>query len=129
MRVVAVAPFGVGQPDQPHQLHSAVARLTAVHADVRADSLADLVAHREQRIQRGARLLEHHRNVLAAQCRELLVGQAGDVAVADQHGARHAGGVGQQADRRAISSCNCRMPVRPSGSRRDASRVPASSIT
>ena len=25
MRVVAVAPFGVGQPDQPHQLHSAVA--------------------------------------------------------------------------------------------------------
>jgi len=56
----------VRNPDLFQQFERAGARLPGVHAHVPAQHFSDLVADREHRVERRHRLLEDHRDVLAA---------------------------------------------------------------
>ena len=49
-----------------HQFDRAVAGVFTVHALALAQHLGDLPPNREQRVERGQRILEHHRDVLPA---------------------------------------------------------------
>ena len=70
MRIVVDAPLGLGDPDQPQHLDRALAGLArATSPLVQPDRLADLVADREDRVQRGHRLLKDHRDLVAADAR------------------------------------------------------------
>ena len=51
------------------------------------DRLADLPAHREQRIERGHRLLEDHRDVVAADVLHLALGQVEQIGALEADGA------------------------------------------
>ena len=63
--------------------------------------LGHLLAHRDQRVQAGHRILEHHRDLLAADGAHLLVADLGQVGALKLHlAAFDAGGVGQQAQNR-----------------------------
>ena len=68
------------------------------HLQMDEQRLHDLLADRQDRVERGHRLLEDHRDVAAAQFAHLLVGEFEQVAAFEQHAARRhpAGGLGQQ---------------------------------
>jgi hypothetical protein len=55
-----------------------------------ARRLGELVAHAEERVQRGQRVLEDHRDLLAADLTHLLVGEREQVAPLEEHLAAHA---------------------------------------
>ena len=97
---VAVEPLlRRGDADQRQQLDHALARLGLGEAEVGAQRVGDLVAHREHRVQRAHRLLEHHGDAPAAQGAHLGVALVEDVAALEQHAAARdlAGRVGDQA--------------------------------
>jgi len=98
VRVRIDARPGLGNADLGEQFHHAVAKLPAAQGQVQLQHLGDLVADREHRVQRGHRLLEHHRNVLAAHAAQVLDRGRQQVLPAEQHPAVPAddGIVGQQ---------------------------------
>ena len=66
MRQVVQARAGIGDADQLKQLDGAGAGGGAGDAAMARQHLADLGADREQRVERGHRVLEHHGDVAAA---------------------------------------------------------------
>ena len=69
VRVVPHPLLGGGDPDEPHHLERAGLRLLVADVLVEPHRLGDLLADREDRVQRGHRLLEDHRDVVAADLR------------------------------------------------------------
>ena len=84
MRILVEPALGVGDADQPQQLDGARARLRLAHAEMDEQRLHDLQADRQDRIERGHRLLEDHRDVAAADLAHLLVGELEQVAAVEQ---------------------------------------------
>ena len=90
----------VGDADQPEQLDRALAGLRLGDVAVGADRLDELLADLVERVQRGQRVLEDHRDVVAPDRAQLVFGQRHEVAA-----------------RRTGSARRCRAPwrrVRPS---------------
>ena len=52
--------FGVGDTHLSHQLQGPIPGLPRVHSHVNTQDLSDLLTHREHRVERAHRLLEHH---------------------------------------------------------------------
>ena len=73
VRILVEPAFGVGDADELQQLDGAGARLRVVHSHVDRQRLGDLQPDGEQRVERGHRLLEDHRDVAAADLAHLLV--------------------------------------------------------
>ena len=73
VRVVAHPLLGGRDPDEPHHLERARLRLLVADVLVEPDRLGDLLADREDRVERGHRLLEDHRDVVAADLRHLVL--------------------------------------------------------
>ena len=70
VRVVVDAALRVGDPDQPEQLDRAPSRAACLGTSlVGLDRLDDLVADLVERVQRGQRVLEDHRDLVAAHAR------------------------------------------------------------
>ena len=63
-----------GDVDAPQQLDRALARLPPGAAAMAQDGFDDLVADGEARVERGHRLLEDHRQPVAAQVAQRIVG-------------------------------------------------------
>ena len=83
MRVVVEPLGGVRDADLLEQLERALAQRAPVGLEVRALHVDHLAADREGRIQAGQRILEDHRDLLPAQCAQLLTGQCAQIAVAE----------------------------------------------
>ena len=81
VRVLVDAPLGEGHPDELQQLDRPRARVVLAHAGVvHLDGLPDLVADRQDRVQRGHRVLEDHRHVAAPDLPELALRHLDQVA-------------------------------------------------
>ena len=100
MRVGVGALARLGDADEAEHLDRAVPRLRLRHVVVDADRLDDLLAHLVEGMQRGQRVLEDHRDVVAAQPAQVGVGRleqvlaveldrAGDAGVARARQAHH----------------------------------------
>ena len=95
MRVLVVAPRRQRDADLVEGVHRALARLGPRHREVRPVGLADLVADREDRVERAHRLLEDHRDLTPSQRAHLRRRQPDQVAALEQHlpgDARRVGG-------------------------------------
>ena len=79
MRKVVHPVFRLGDPDQFQHFHRAVAGVVLAHPLVQAHRLGDLVAHGEDRIERGHRLLEDHGDLVAADLAHLFLVELGEV--------------------------------------------------
>ena len=66
VRPRAQPPLRLGEADEPEQLEAARARRGGAQALVQRQRFADLPLHRVQRVERRHRLLEHHRDAVAA---------------------------------------------------------------
>ena len=66
VRIGVRAALRLGNMDAAQHLHCPVHRIAPRQSLVQRDRLADLAAHRQQRVERGHRLLEDHRDVVAA---------------------------------------------------------------
>ena len=76
VRVVVDAPLRRRDADQREHLDRALDRRLAAQALVQAQRLGDLLADRVDRVERGHRLLEDHRDLLAADAAHLVVARA-----------------------------------------------------
>ncbi len=87
-----------GDPDQPEQLHGPVPRRAAREVRVvDRERLDDLVAHREHGRQGRQRVLEDHRDAVAADLRHLRVALAEQLLALEQDRAADAGVLVEQA--------------------------------
>ena len=77
------AALGLGDPDRAEQLDRALARLRLGHVAMRPDRLHELDADAVERMQRRQRVLEDHRDVVAAQPAQLALGQPQQLAPAE----------------------------------------------
>jgi len=75
VRVVVQPLLGPRQPDQAQDLGGPLQGLRLGHVAVQPDRLGDLVADRLGRVQRGQRVLEHHRDLVAADLAHVVLGQ------------------------------------------------------
>ena len=66
--------FGLGDADFRERFNGAVERFLAGAIFVERERLGELRAHFHERVQRGHRVLENHRDPLAANLAELLLG-------------------------------------------------------
>ncbi len=88
VRVFADAPPGLGNMHQAQHVDRAVECRPAVEPLVQGQGLGDLMADRQHRVQRGHRLLEDHRDLVAANLAHLGLAEAEKVATGK---ADHAG--------------------------------------
>src|SRR5437667_1885704 len=99
---VVIHPFlGVGDPDEPEHLDGAGPRGPARQVLVHDSRLGDLIAHREHRIERRHRLLEDHRDLVAADGAQVTGLEGEQVApfeLDEAAGADVTGGLGDQAE-------------------------------
>ena len=72
VRERAEARLGRRNADLVQQIYDVSAYRAAVHGAMRAEAFSDLPADRIARIERGGRLLEHHRHILADQAAALV---------------------------------------------------------
>ena len=79
VRVVPQPALGVGNTHQPQHLDRLGQRVFARQPLVQHDRLADLVADPQHRVERGHRLLEDHRDLVAADGAHRVGRQAGEV--------------------------------------------------
>ena len=79
MRVLLGARPRIGDTDLREHVHRAGPRLLARELSVHAQYFCDLVAHREDGIERRHRLLEDHGHVLTADVAQPLVVEGQDV--------------------------------------------------
>ena len=102
VRVGVDAAFGLGDVDAAQHFDGAVHRLLARQALVQRDRLAHLAADGEQRIERGHRLLEDHRDLVAADALHLGLAELEQVLALEADGAADdaAGRVCHQAQNR-----------------------------
>jgi hypothetical protein len=84
VRVGVHAPSRLGNADEAEHLDGAVARLRLGHVAVGADRLHELVADLVERVQRRQRVLEDHRDVVAAELAHVLLGHLEEVAAVEQ---------------------------------------------
>src|SRR5208283_5751095 len=89
MRIVVDAMLGVGNPDHPERLDGAIASLGAIGLLMQADGLANLAADGEDRVERGHRLLEDHRDARAAYVAHLEVAQLQQILILENYFAAH----------------------------------------
>jgi hypothetical protein len=75
VRKLIDAPRGIGNPHEPQQLDGALARLALGHRAMRAHRLGQLATDFVKRMQRRERVLEDHRDVVAANRAQLVFGQ------------------------------------------------------
>jgi hypothetical protein len=89
--------IGVGAParlrdaDEAEHLDRAVVRLRLADVPVRLDRLDDLGAHLVEGVQRRQGVLEDHRDLVAADRAQIVVGRAEQLLAVEAHGARDAG--------------------------------------
>ena len=83
MRILLEPARGIGNADQPQQFDRAGARLLVVHAEMDLQRLDDLQPDGQDRVERGHRLLEDHRDVAAADFAHLLVIEIEQVAAVE----------------------------------------------
>ena len=100
VRIDVEVTAGVGDADLAEKLRGPLARRPAADAEVLAHRLLQLRAHGAHRIQRRHRVLENHRDVLAAQPLQLVGAHCQHVDAVEPDGAFDAGAVGQQAHER-----------------------------
>src|SRR6516225_3035368 len=91
MRITVKPRFGLGNADLGKQFERPLSRHRGADIVVQVQHLADLVLDRVQRIERGHRLLENNRNVVAADAANLVLRQRQQVATVE---ADAAGGMG-----------------------------------
>jgi hypothetical protein len=91
VRILAGAPLGFRDLHQLQHLDRALHRLGAAELLVQLHALGDLPADAQHRVERGHRLLEDHRDAVAADAAHLLLAEAEQVAAAVAHRARRAG--------------------------------------
>jgi len=96
VRVILDPPFGTGDADQLEQLHRPLLGFPVVHLLVLADRLGDLLAAGEDGVERGHRLLEDHRDVVAAERPHLILGELEEVAALEQDPAGDVAAVARQ---------------------------------
>ena len=90
MRVLLDALLGLRDADLGSSISTARLRgLASAEAAVQRQRLGDLVAAGEDRVERGHRLLEDHRDAVAARRLHLLVGQRQQVGAAEPIAAGH----------------------------------------
>ena len=85
------------------------ARLALAHLQMDDQRLHDLLSDRQDRIERGHRLLEDHRDVAAAHLAHLLVGEIEQVAALEQDAAR-GDAAGRLGSSRMIASADTDLP-------------------
>ncbi len=101
VRVVLHARVGVGDPDLPEQVDRAPPRLPLVGPLVDLDRLADLRPDGIDGVQRGHRILEDHRHLVAADFLQLVLVHLEHVAALVEHLSLEAGvPVARQAEQR-----------------------------
>jgi hypothetical protein len=83
--ILLQAPLAVGDADELKQFERARFGLRGRHLQMDEQRLHDLLADREDRVERGHRLLEDHRDVAAADLAHLLGGELEQVATFEQH--------------------------------------------
>ena len=88
VRVVVDPLLGAGNPDRLEQLDRALAGLGLGDVAVGADLLGDLVADLVDRVHRGHRVLEDHRQLLAADLAQHVVLGADEIGAIEHRGAR-----------------------------------------
>jgi hypothetical protein len=98
VRVFVDPPLRQRDAHPGQRVDGAFTRLLPADGEVRAVGLGDLLADAEDRVERGHRLLEDHRDVAAADGLHLRLGQVGQVLPLEQDLAVDAGvALGQQA--------------------------------
>ncbi len=99
--VVAEPPLGVGDVHLLEEAHGALVSVCLGEPEVAADRLGDLRADGQRRVERRHRVLEDHRDLLAADVLERLVGHRGQLPVleADRAGHHAPGGLHETHDR------------------------------
>ena len=85
VRVVAEAPLGVGDADELEQLLRALAGCALAHRAVQADRVDELRADGERGVQAGHRVLEDHRDLVAAHLAHLVERERQQVAPVEHH--------------------------------------------
>ena len=80
MRILIEPALRVGDADQPKQFDRARSRLLVIHPELNLQRLGDLQSDGQDRIERGHRLLEDHRDVAAADLAHLFVAERQQVA-------------------------------------------------
>ena len=97
VRVGVGALARLGDADQREHLDRPVPRLRLRDVAVRAHALGDLRADLVEGVQRGQRVLEDHRDLVAADRAQVVLGRAEQVLAVEAHGAADAGvaGAGQ----------------------------------
>ena len=91
VRIVVDALLGRRNAHAPQHFDRRASRLRHRQAAMAHQHLGQLCAHGEGRIKRGHRLLEDHRQPIAAQIGQRPRGQAKEVAAFESDGTRHAG--------------------------------------
>ena len=87
MRVLVEAAFRVGDADKVQQLDGAGLRLLVIHAEMNLQRFFDLQSDGQDRVERGHRLLEDHRNVAAANGAHVIVAEIEQVAAVEHDAA------------------------------------------
>src|SRR5215211_2774716 len=103
MRVGPIAQLRTRDADLPEQPQHLVAGLAPVETLVAANGLADLLSSGEERIEKGHRILEDHRDSATAQVFHLPLGQSRQIQVVEENatGDELAGWHGHQLHDRA----------------------------
>ena len=87
MRVFVGAPLGLRNAHAAQQVDRARPRRAASETLMQDERLGDLPADPHDRIERGHRLLEHHRDGVAADVAHDRLGQADELAAVEPHAA------------------------------------------
>ena len=84
MRVLLQPARRIGDADQPEQFDGALLGCSAIGPAMLFESFGDLPADRQDRVQRGHRLLKDHADIAAAHLADLLVRKLQQVAAGKQ---------------------------------------------
>ena len=110
MRILLEAALGLGDADQAQQLDRAPHRRLPADAEMAPHPFGELRADRQQRVERGHRLLEDHRDLAAADRPDLILAERQQVAAGEVDAALDAAGRGwhepedgERADRLAAA--------------------------
>ena len=87
MRILLEPARRIGNADQAEQFDGARARLVRVHAEMDGERLGDLQSDGQDRIERGHRLLEDHRDFAASELAHLLFRERQQIAAVEHHAA------------------------------------------
>ncbi len=93
MRVIVVARVRARDANGSQEVDNAFLRSLLAAVLVREDRLCDLIAYLVQRMQTRERVLEDHRELLAANLAQLLVGDLQQIAPLEDHLAGHVRGL------------------------------------